>query len=417
MVDKAENKIKRITIFLALIFAGESIFFLPFLLPRIFRPTLLKVFDITNLELGTYFSVYGTVAMVSYFFGGMLADKYPARNLMATALWLTALGGLFMTIIPSEGMMMLLYGYWGFTTIFLFWAALIRATREFGDDDFQGRAFGFLEGGRGLIAALLGSLALLLFSQFSETMDKKVDVSAIRNSSFQLILLVTSGITALAGVLIMRVVPIVNIVTDKSDGVSFQHLKVILSRPSIWLQAVIIICAYVGYKITDDISLYANEVLGFDEVNAAGVGTLALWMRPLAAIGAGFIADRWTGSKVITLCFLMMIVTGLFIYSGLMVGAIWWILIVMAITVVGVYGIRGIYFALMQETKVPIAATGTAVGVMSVVGFTPDVFMSPLMGYLLDTYPGVTGHQYVFLVLAFFAFVGLLASVLLRKQN
>jgi sugar phosphate permease len=416
MVNNTDNKIRRISIFLVLIFAGESIFFLPFLLPRIFRPTLLKVFDITNLELGTYFSVYGIIAMVAYFFGGMLADRYPARNLMATALWLTALGGVFMITIPSDGLMMLLYGYWGFTTIFLFWAALIRATREFGDDDFQGRAFGFLEGGRGLIAALLGSVALLLFSQFSETKGLKVDVSAIRNSSFQLILLVTSGITALAGILILRIVPVVTIVTNKSDGFSFHHLKVILSRSSIWLQAVIIICAYVGYKITDDISLYANEVLGFDEVYAAGVGTMALWMRPLAAIGAGFIADRWTGSKVITWCFLLMIVTGLFIYSGLFVGAVWWIIMVMAMTVVGVYGIRGIYFALMQETKVPIAATGTAVGVMSVVGFTPDVFMSPLMGYLLDSYPGAQGHQYVFLVLAFFAFAGFLASVLLRKH-
>ena len=75
---------------IALILAGEAIFFLPFVLARIFRPTLLIVFNITNTELGTYLSVYGIVALVSYFFGGPLADRFPARNLMAFALWLTA---------------------------------------------------------------------------------------------------------------------------------------------------------------------------------------------------------------------------------------------------------------------------------------------------------------------------------------
>ena len=66
-------------------------------------------------------------------------------------------------------------------------------------------------------------------------------------------------------------------------------------------------------------------------------------------------------------------------------------------------------------TSIPIVSTGTAVGIMSVVGFTPDVFMSPLMGYLLDNYPGVQGHQYVFLVLMGFSAAGLLVSILFRR--
>jgi hypothetical protein len=41
---------------LALILAGEAVFFLPFVLPRIFRPTLLEVFHVTNLQLGSSLS-------------------------------------------------------------------------------------------------------------------------------------------------------------------------------------------------------------------------------------------------------------------------------------------------------------------------------------------------------------------------
>ena len=103
------------------------------------------------------------------------------------------------------------------------------------------------------------------------------------------------------------------------------------------------------------------------------------------------------------------------IYMGIFENVVGLSLILLASTVAGVYGIRGIYFALMQESAVPLAATGTAVGIMSVVGFTPDVFMSPLMGYLLDSYPGAPGHRYVFLVLAIFSLIGLVVGLIFRK--
>ena len=65
-----------ITMF-ALVMAGEAIFGLPFLVARIFRPTLLDVFGITNLELGTAFSFYGVVALLAYLPGGPIARGGP----------------------------------------------------------------------------------------------------------------------------------------------------------------------------------------------------------------------------------------------------------------------------------------------------------------------------------------------------
>ena len=48
-----------------LILSGELIFLLPYVLARVFRPTFLEVFNLTNLELGSLFSIYGTVAILS----------------------------------------------------------------------------------------------------------------------------------------------------------------------------------------------------------------------------------------------------------------------------------------------------------------------------------------------------------------
>ena len=59
--------------------------------------------------------------------------------------------------------------------------------------------------------------------------------------------------------------------------------------------------------------------------------------------------------------------------------------------------------------------TGTAVGLVSVVGYTPDIFMGPINGYLTDTYPGAAGHQYFFGVLACFAALGLCCTLAFQR--
>ena len=85
------------------------------------------------------------------------------------------------------------------------------------------------------------------------------------------------------------------------------------------------------------------------------------------------------------------------------------------VTFVTVFGIRGVYFALIEESKIDRKVTGTAVGLISVIGFTPEVYFASIAGRLLDAAPGIAGHQHVFLMLAGFAVTGILATVLLAK--
>ena len=158
------SKLRRVVGMMALVAAAESVFLLPFVLPRVFRPTMLEVFAISNTELGFAFSAYGTVALLAYVLGGPLADRFAARKLMAVALVSTGLLGLALMGGPvSLQTLTWLYGGWGLTTILLFWAALIRATREWGRGD-PGFAFGVLDGARGLLAAVTASVAVAAFA-------------------------------------------------------------------------------------------------------------------------------------------------------------------------------------------------------------------------------------------------------------
>lgn len=406
------------TVLLVLIIAGETVFLLPFVVARIFRPTFLDVFDLTNLQLGSAFSVYGLVAMVSYLLGGPLADRYSARRLMTVALVATSLGGLLFAMIPSLVILTALYAFWGLTTILLFWAALIRATREWGGIDDQGKAYGLLDGGRGLFAALLASISVWLFSLL---LPEQVSEATLlqRTAALKQIILFFTLMVLLVAFLVWWFIPETNSIAIKSSKkITFSEFKNIITKPIIWFHAIIVVCAYAGYKTTDDFSLYARDSFGYNEVEAAKIGTISFWMRPLAAVVAGYLADRFTASRLIAINFALIILGSLCLGTGVLkAGMYWYLILVISTTSAGIYAIRGIYFALYQEAKVPLSITGSAVGLVSFVGFTPDIFMGPLMGYLIDRSPGSIGHQQVFLVLAVFSVLGLAAVFAFRYLN
>ena len=417
MPGQETSRSRRGMIIVALIAAGEAVFLLPFVLARVFRPTFLDVFGITNLELGTAFSLYGVVAMVAYFAGGPLADRFSARRLMTTALVATSLGGVVLAGIPSVLVMNALWAMWGLTTILLFWAAMIRATREWGGASAQGRAYGLLDGGRGLLAAVISSSTVVIFAALLPS-DVASATPEQRAAAFQAVIWVLTGLTLIIALLVWVVVPDSS-PTESPDGLpklSLAGVRGVCRMPVVWLQAIIVVCAYVGYKATDDFSLLARDALGFDEVAASAIGTLSFWIRAIAAVGAGYLGDRVDDSRVIAWGFGILVAGSVVIASGVLVPGVAWMLIATIVaTSVGIYALRGVYFALLAEGAVPLAFTGSAVGVVSVVGFTPDVFMGPLMGVLLDNSPGVLGHQHVFAAVAVFGVVGLAATLAFRR--
>ena len=412
--DFIEDHVKNgsYTNIILLILSGELIFILPYFLSRVFRPTFLDVFGLTNFELGSLFSVYGIVALFSYIYGGTLADRFLPRKLIAISLFLTALGGLFLATYPSFVVLQILYGYWGFTTVFLFWGAMIKATRVWGGTKNQGQAFGFLDGGRGLTAALMGSIGVAIFSLFLPDDVFRASLKE-RQDAFRNVILFSSAMVAISGVLVFFFMK-----TRSEKGVfqsenshSLNNIKAVLKLESVWLLMVIILCAYFGYKVTDIYSLYASEVLGFDEVDAANVSSLQLYLRPIACFSIGFLADRSNGISWIIKGFVVMLIGSLFFASGILVAQQYSLFFIsLFILALGTYSIRALYFAILQEGKISLALTGTAVGVISLSGYTPDIFGGPLMGYFLDKYPGILGHQYVFGFLVGFSIIGLLAS-------
>jgi len=381
------NQTKKPWYFLLLvILAGESVFILPFVLARVFRPTVLEVFNLDNIQLGICYSTYGIVALISYLFGGALADKFPPRKLIAVALWMTALGGLVYATFPDYTTLKILYGYWGFTTIFLFWAPMIKATRVWGGTTSQGKAFGFLDGGRGLVGALFGALGVLIFSLFIASEIAEA-TTVERSVAFKYVILISSAIVSLVGLLVWFFLKMDRTIEKEIilEKITLSQIQEVMRLPSVWLLMIIILCAYVGYKITDVFSLYARDIMLYDQVQAAQIGTFLLFIRPVIGVLIGILADRSQTTFWLLISFIISFFGALLFATGIISSSATMLFFISVLIVAtGIYAARSLYFAVMQRGKIPLTLTGTAVGIISLIGYTPDIFAGPAIGYLLE---------------------------------
>ncbi len=392
----------------SLILAGESIYMLPYL-RKSFQTSMEATFGLSSFEVGTLNALFGILALACYLPGGWLADRFSARRLLTLSLVGTGIGGFYMATVPGYAGLLAVHAFWGVFSILTFWAALIKAVRLWSGPNEQGRAFGILDGGRGIVGAGLGSIAAVCFG-----------LSATIEAGLVAVIAVYSTASIMAGVAIWFMVP------DDHERFSEHHsgdrrlhvLDSILQtvrRPEVWLIAVIIFCAYFSFLGTYEFPAYAERGFGRSKEFGAWLGAFRDWLRPVAAVLAGIIADRISPSKAIRTSFVVLLLS----YASLSVVpaaltpiALLWAQI--TATALAVFALRGIYFALLEESAIPMHLTGIAVGTISMIAYTPDIFAPLLAGWLVDTSHGVLGYRRYFGVLALIAATGFAATIFLR---
>jgi sugar phosphate permease len=389
--------------------AGSLVYWGPFF-ADIFYVPMQDAFGFTNTQIGVLSSVFGTTSMLAYFPGGWVADRFSSRKLITIALVITAVGGFVFWTIPSFEVCLVIFAIWGIAIALLLWSAMIKATRNWGGEKEQGRAFGFLEGGRNISDMTTTALLLALFALAG------ADYGAVQD----VILMQSLAVLAVAVLVWFYLED-----DEKSDSQreesrpSFElsQITAVLKLPIVWFIAVIIMAAYYGYWGSYYFAAYATKVLDMGDVLGAAVGGSKYWIAPPAAIAAGFIADKIGIAKAVVWSFVLM--TGGYAVFALVPGTpaiMVMILINLVLVAIAVFALRGIYFALMEQGSIPIALTGTAVGFASVIGYTPDVFAPLIAGYLLDAYPGAAGFQLYYAIIGGFSFVGLLAAIRVQRM-
>ena len=386
-------------------FSGGIIFALPFL-QEIYYIPLAEALELNNTQVGSLMSVFGITAMLSYFPGGWLADRVSPRKLITSSLLSTGVAGFYFSTFPSYEISLAIHAFWGVSITFLFWGAMIRVTRNWAPAEEQGRAFGILEAGRGLGEVLPAMATLAVFA-----------ILGSGEQGLAMVVIQYSGVFVLLGIVAWFVL---EDRVDRSDGadekpkVGLKEVIQVLKMPVVWLISIVILTGYCAYWGLFRYTPLATDVFALSVTIGATIAVGKMWFKVFIPLISGYLGDKFGIAKAVAWLFFILILN--YVFIAFLPGKVSLVPLMFASLALGsiaVYAMRGIYFALLEEGHIPMAVTATAAGVISAVGFTPDIFMPLLGGVLLDKFPGALGYRYFFLTTAAICLVGLVASMII----
>jgi len=398
--------------FVLLLLAGGGIYPLLYLRQN-FEISILEVFNITITELGSYYSLLGVMFMVCYIPSGWLADKISPRFLIAFSLAMTGGLGLWFATIPSTEVLPYIFLGWGLAAGLTFWASLIRGVKMLAGKKQQGRFFGILDGGRGLVEALLATIAVSLFAYALENNGESTS-AALK----QVIHMYAYFCLALAVVICLFFKDGDKEKEEKAQakGDVLKHLVFLVKIPELWLVAGVIFCGYQLFWATYSFSAYMQESYEVSAVTAGFITVAKLWMRPIGGIGAGFLGDRFRIENMLALSLLGASLGLLAMIFLPQLRSITFILALVMLIGVLTYAIRGLYWAILDGCDIPPHVTGLAVGVISLIAYTPDIFLPMLNGYLAEHYEGLTVYHLYFGYISVIGIVGTFTCLKLKKM-
>jgi len=399
------STIRRWLIMGVLSFSGGIIFMLPFLQEPFYKP-LAQALSLTNTQVGSLMSIFGVTSMISYFPGGWLADRVSPRKLITLSLISTGIAGLYFSTFPGYEISLAIHAFWGVSITFLFWGAMIRVTRNWAPPAEQGRAFGILEGGRGFGEVIPATVFLGVFAALGSG-----------DSALSMVVLQYSAVFLALGIVSWFVLEDNagrDTAGDDAPKVGVKEVIHVLKMPVVWLISIVILTGYCAYWGLFRYTPLATDIFALSVTVGATIAIGKMWFKVLAPLVSGYIGDKFGIAKSVACLFVILIANFVFIaflpgksgYVPVMFGSL-------AVGSIAVYGMRGIYFALLEEGSVPIGVTATAAGVISAIAFTPDIFMPLLGGVLIDNYPGATGYRYFFLATAGICVLGLVATLVI----
>lgn len=402
-----ESKLKRnFPTLVIIIFSGAFIYTLPYL--RLYYYDAFKeTFNMTNTQLGTAGAYFGIIGSISYILGGILSDKVSLRILMPCSMISTGLLGLYLLTIPSPNMVIVVHAIWAFTALMAFYPAMMKSIRMLGDTNEQARTFGLFEGGRGIVNAVIMSIAVALYGYFSVKIGNAFGIKSI--------ILFYSSVTIILGVLDIFFLKGID---DGDSGVkagsefNIGQIGDLLKKPALWLMVVIFFCTYMINLSYYYFAPYATAAFGVSTVFAAMMTSSQQYVKPFSSIAGGFLGDKINSSKCLLLAQMFLLVGLIIILITPPGSSIVFIIVGCVFVYPAMHIALTMHFAIMEESDLPKESAGTAIGIICFLGYLPEAFSPFLAGNILDRYEAVTGYRIFFIILVAFTIVGIFATLI-----
>lgn len=368
---------------------------------------------LTNTQIGFGFTVYAIIQTIGLFSSLYIADRFSKKILLPVGLIGVGLCGAYLTTLPPFTGYLIAFGAMAFFGEVVYWPVLLKAVRLLGTKEEQGRMFGFLEAGRGVVDVAIASGALFVFVQFGEG-----------KAGMQAGLVYYTLVTILVGVITYFIV-------DGDDKVStdnavdanrqvFMGIKRVIKSPNLWLASFCIFFVYSAYCGLTYFIPFLKDIYALPVALVGAYGIINQYgLKMVGGPVGGYLADKiahspvvylkWTFliSAVAMLLFIQLPHDSMNVYLGMAAtlgfGAI-------------IFSQRAIFFAPMDEIGTPREFAGSAMAFGCIIGYMPSMFAYTLYGSLLDNFTGIRGYNYIFYVMVVFSLLGFVCATLLTRR-
>ena len=283
-----------------------------------------------------------------------------------------------------------------------------------GDETELGRLFGFLEAGRGVVDTIIAFSALGIFAMLGK------GSGALRGA-----ILFYSAAVIVTGIISYILVEDDKVIAKDGEKVNKNKLALdgviqAIKMPEIWVVSLTIASIYSVYCGLTYFIPFLKDIYGMPVTLVGAYGIINQYgLKMVGGPVGGMLVDKKFKSAtkflraalvvalVAMIGFIMLPHESMNVYAGMICtlgfGAI-------------IFSMRAVFFAPVDEIKVPRNISGAAMSIACILGYCPQMFAFTLYGSMLDKYPGLAGYKMVFTTMAGFAVVGIVITTLLLKM-
>ncbi|WP_368869730.1 MFS transporter [Proteus mirabilis] len=395
-----------------LILGGGTIFKLSSM-KDVFYVPMQQDWGLSNTQIGFGFTIYAIIQTIGLFSSLYIADRFSKKILLPAGLIGVGLCGAYLSTLPPFTGYLIAFGAMAFFSEVVYWPVLLKSVRLLGNKEEQGRMFGFLEAGRGVVDVLVASGALYIFVLFGEG-----------KAGMQAGLIYYTLATIIVGIITYFIVDN----DDKKETSSaseanrqvLEGIKNVVKCPNLWLASMSIFFVYSAYCGLTYFIPFLKDIYALPIALIGAYGIINQYaLKMIGGPLGGFLADKvaksptiylkWTFllSAIAMAIFIMLPHDSMNVYLGMTAtlgfGAI-------------IFSQRAIFFAPMDEIGTPRQYAGSAMAFGCIIGYMPSMFAYALYGSLLDNFEGIQGYNYVFSIMVTFSLLGFICATILAKR-
>ena len=392
----------------------SSVVYTPMYLKNIFYDPLMQAIGCSNADLGMMVSMYGIAAVVCYLPSGIVADKFRMRTLATVGFVGTAALTFVYAALPSLVVCYIIFLGMGVTSILIWWGTRYKVIRLCCEENEYSQKIGISYSIYGLAGLVVGLVNTAIVASFADA------VTGVR-----VMIVFLGAILLIMGVLSYILIPDFKGEISQNSGLfDLKDAVEAFKWPGVIWAALTMFFVYSVYQGATYTTPYTTQAFGADDTLVNVIGLIRTYgIGLLAGPVVGWLATKIkSASKAMVICFLLSI--GLLIGFIIMPTTAGVAVVASMVVLFGftTYGAFSIGSSPLSEIKMPMRIFGTATGLLSVIGFMPDMFIHAWYGSMidakgLDAYPQIFGIETALAVIGIFCLAMLLRTVKKHSQQ